>query len=601
MTTEEKSEHQASGCGRTVAMRNKAVVIACLLVLACSSLAAQTVDYLRDVKPILSERCYSCHGAIRQKAGLRLDTAALVRRGGESGPAIEPGSGDESLLIERVTAGAKSADRMPPPSEGVALGDHEIGILRAWIDRGAPAPAEAAPAEPRRHWAYLPPARPAIPFAGIPERNSNPIDAFLASAHRAKGLRASPPAKNDLLLRRVYLDLVGLPPTRQETHDFRADHSPGTYEKIVDRLLVSPQYGERWGRHWMDVWRYSDWYGLGEEARYSHPHIWQWRDWIIAALNADKGYDRMIVEMLAADELAPDDPATVRATGFLVRNWDIFNRNTWLGNTVEHTARAFLGVTIQCARCHDHKFDPISQSDYYRLRAFFEPVHVRIDRVPGQPDRAKGGLPRVFDDFLETPTFLFVRGDESRPDTRPLTPATPAVLGGEARIAPVPLPLVASSPDKREFVIHEAIEAGELEIRGASAAVEQARRTLAPKTQALTAAIETERQSQEKHQAAVPAPEQANQARQQAIAAVNTLARARLEADDARNELAVAESALKLAELRQNALQAVLLAERLEDEGANRGTLSPTATPPPPHPNPLPVGARAMSDSNRAC
>ncbi len=272
--------------------------------------------------------------------------------------------------------------------------------------------------------------------------------------------RPVPPRTGTCCCVASYLDLVGLPPTREELHDFRADQSPGAYEKVVDRLLASPRYGERWGRHWMDVWRYSDWYGLGEEARYSHPHIWHWRDWIIAALNADKGYDRMVVEMLAADELTPDDPATVRATGFLVRNWDIFNRNTWLANTVEHTARAFLGVTIQCARCHDHKFDPISQSDYYRLRAFFEPVHIRIDRVPGQPDRAKAGLPRVFDDFLETPTFLFVRGDETRPDKRPLTPATPAVLGGEVRIAPVPLPIGASSPDKRDFVIREADRGG---------------------------------------------------------------------------------------------------------------------------------------------
>ena len=156
------------------------------------------------------------------------------------------------------------------------------------------------------------------------------------------------------------------------------------------------------------------------------------------SLNADKGYDRMIEEMLAGDELAPDDPATVRATGFLVRNWDIFNRNAWLASTVEHTARAFLGVTIQCARCHDHKFDPISQADYYRFRAFFEPYHIRIDRVPGEPDRNKAGLSRAFDDFLETPTYLFVRGDEAAPDkSRPLRPATPAVLGGELKIVPV--------------------------------------------------------------------------------------------------------------------------------------------------------------------
>ncbi len=202
----------------------------------------------------------------------------------------------------------------------------------------------------------------------------------------------------------------------------------------------------------MDVWRYSDWYGLGEEIRYSHPHIWQWRDWIVASLNADKGYDRMIEEMLAGDELAPDDPATVRATGFLVRNWDIFNRNAWLASTVEHTARAFLGVTIQCARCHDHKFDPISQADYYRFRAFFEPYHIRIDRVPGQPDRTKAGLPRAFDDFLETPTYLFVRGDEAAPDkTRPLRPGDPGGPGrrGQDR-ARLALRRRAACPDKRD-------------------------------------------------------------------------------------------------------------------------------------------------------
>ncbi len=277
----------------------------------------EVVDYLRDVKPILADRCSSCHGAIRQKAGLRLDTAALIRKGGESGPAIEPGHSGESLLIERVTAGANHPDRMPPPSEGVALGDREIGILRGWIDQGAAAPAEATPADPSRHWAYVPPARSAVPDLAGPGWSRNPIDAFLAAAHRAKGLHASPPARKDLLLRRLYLDLVGLPPTRDELIDFRSDRSPGAYEKVVDRLLASPRYGERWGRHWMDVWRYSDWYGLGEEARYSHPHIWQWRDWIVAALNADKGYDRMLVEMLAADELTPYDPETVRATGFL--------------------------------------------------------------------------------------------------------------------------------------------------------------------------------------------------------------------------------------------------------------------------------------------
>ena len=168
-----------------------------------------------------------------------------------------------------------------------------------------------------------------------------------------------------------------------------ADPSGAAYEAIVDRLLASPQYGERWGRHWMDVWRYSDWDGFGAEVRESQPHIWRWRDWIVESLNGDMPYDRMIVEMLAADETGPCDAQHLRATGFLVRNWYKFNRNVWLDDTVEHTAKAFLGITLNCARCHDHKYDPIAQTDYYPFRAFFEPYAVRTDRVPGQPDTTR--------------------------------------------------------------------------------------------------------------------------------------------------------------------------------------------------------------------
>ena len=442
-------------------MNFKPMILAFVLVLAKNAAAAPAVDYVREVKPILAARCTSCHGAIRQKAHLRLDTAEFARRGGDSGPAVEPGKSSESLLIDRVT-GADGLNRMPPESEGVALGEGEVAVLRAWIDQGAKAPPEPTPEGPRKHWAYQSPIRPTVPHAADAAWSRNPIDAFLSAGYRSKGLRPSAPLRKDLWLRRLYLDLIGLPPARQERQAFLADGSGDAEARIVDKLLADPRYGERWGRHLMDVWRYSDWYGLGEEIRYSHPHIWRWRDWIVASLCADKGYDRMIEEMLAGDELAPDDPSTVRATGFLVRNWDIFNRNAWLASTVEHTARAFLGVTIQCARCHDHKFDPVSQADYYRLRAFFEPYHIRIDRVPGQADRTKAGLSRAFDDFLETPTYLFIRGDEATPDkSRPLRPATPGVLGGEVRIVPVLLSDRAACPDKREFILREAVEATE--------------------------------------------------------------------------------------------------------------------------------------------
>jgi Protein of unknown function (DUF1553)/Protein of unknown function (DUF1549)/Planctomycete cytochrome C len=528
--------------------------------------AAGMVDYTRDVKPLLAARCVSCHGAIRQKAGLRLDTAELLRRGGDNGPAIDPGKSGESLIIERVTS-QDGAERMPPESEGVALDEKERAVLRAWIDQGADAPPEATPADPRQHWSYRVPARPELPpNAGA----GNPIDAFLVAAHRARGLKAAPSVSKDLWMRRVYLDLVGLPPTRAERRAFLDDGAAVAEARVVDRLLADPRHGERWGRHWMDVWRYSDWYGLGAEVRYSQPHIWRWRDWIIASLNADKGYDRMIVEMLAGDELAPDDPDTLRATGFLARNWDVFNRNVWLASTVEHTARAFLGVTLQCARCHDHKYDPIAQVDYYRFRAFFEPYHVRIDRVPGESDRNKAGLPRVFDDFVDRPTYRFLRGDEARPDTsRPLTPATLAVLGGgEIRVCPVSLPLTAWCPDKRPFVLNEARDAAEQAVVKAKAAASGWTRRLESTSQSLAAAEAADAKAAEAFSAAAGKPDALMKARTAAAAAVEQLARARTAADDARDDSDVATYELEWAEARRSVLLAVLTAERLEDEGA---------------------------------
>jgi len=549
-------------------MKLQPMILAFVLGLVQPAGAAPPVDYGREVKPILAARCTSCHGAIRQKAGLRLDTADFVRRGGEGGPAVEPGKSGESLLIDRVT-GADGSDRMPPESEGNPLSATEVTALRSWIDQGAKAPLEPTPQDPRKHWAYQPPARPGVPRPADPAWARNPIDAFLAAAHQSRGLKPSPPVGKDLWLRRAYLDLIGLPPTREERHSFLADGSANAEEKVVDRLLCDPRHGERWGRHWMDVWRYSDWYGLGEEIRYSHPHIWRWRDWIVASVNADKGYDRMIEEMLAGDELAPDDPATVRATGFLVRNWDVFNRNAWLANTVEHTARAFLGVTIQCARCHDHKFDPVSQADYYRFRAFFEPYHIRVDRVPGQPDRTKAGLPRAFDDFLTTPTFLFIRGDEATPDkSRSLRPAIPAVLGGEVKVDPVPLPLTAACPDKREFVVREAVDAAEQAVTQSRSAGDEALERAEQTDKALAAAIEADRQAEVKVNAVAGQPEALKAAQAAAAGAVEALAQAQRAARDAREDRDLAKSALALAAAKQSALKAVLNAERFEDQGA---------------------------------
>jgi mono/diheme cytochrome c family protein len=407
-----------------------------LLAGAPAPAAGAEVDYLREVKPILQARCVACHGALRQKGGLRLDAAALIRKGAKSGPVVVPGHSDDSRLVEVIRE--EEGLRMPPMAEGAALTESEIARIAAWIDQGAKAPEEPVPGDPRDHWAFRPPVQAPVPVASNPGPVRNPIDAFLAVERARHGVTPNPPADRATLLRRACLDLVGLPPTRAQLHAFLADEAPDAYEKLVDRLLADPRYGERWGRHWMDVWRYSDPFGLGEEYRYSQRHIWHWRDWIIEALNADTGYDRMIVAMIAGDELAPADPDTLRATGYLARNWYKFNRNVWLQDTVEHTAAGFLGITLRCARCHDHKYDPISQKDYYRFRAFFEPHDVRIDALPGQPDVKRDGIPRAFDARPNEPTYLFVRGDDRNPDkSQALTAGTPAALGGRLAVAPV--------------------------------------------------------------------------------------------------------------------------------------------------------------------
>lgn len=435
------------------------VSLAVVLLSAGTSTAAappEAVDYVQDVKPILSRRCYSCHGALKQKNDLRVDTAALAIKGGSSGPSIVAGKSGESLLIDAVT-GAEGVKKMPP--EGDPLTVEQIAILRAWIDQGAKAPVEKTPEDPARHWSYQPPVRPPVPAVKQPESIRNPIDAFIAAEHERRGLSPVPFASRSVLLRRAYLDLIGLPPTRAEMQAFLADDSNDAYEKVVDRLLESPQYGERWGRHWMDVWRYSDWDGFGAEVRESQPHVWRWRDWIIESLNADKPYDQMIVEMLAGDELAPDDPATIRATAFLARNWYKFNRNVWLDYSIEHTSKAFLGTTLNCARCHDHMYDPITQQDYYRFRAFFEAHDIRADRVPGQADTAKDGLARVYDANAAAQTFLFTRGDEKQPDKdHPLTAGVPVVFSkSDLKIDAVPLPASSYYPGSRAYVQEEAL------------------------------------------------------------------------------------------------------------------------------------------------
>jgi mono/diheme cytochrome c family protein len=449
-------------------------MIATVTILAALGLspAVDGPDYVREVKPILTRRCVACHGALQQKSGLRADTAGGLRAGGDSGPAIEPGRPDESYLIELIAGGGPV--RMPP--EGEPLTSAEVETIRAWIAGGAGSPDDERPQEdPRSHWAFRPPDRAPLPPNSDRAWARNPIDVWIAAARDAKGLGPAPEADRATLLRRVSLDLTGLAPSPDEVRAFESDPAPDAYEEAVERLLASTAYGERWGRHWLDVWRYSDWDGFGQEVRESQPYIWRWRDWAVESLNADKPYDRMVAEMLAGDELAPDDPDTLRATGYLARNWYRFNRNVWLDLTIEHMGKAFLGVTFNCARCHDHKYDPISQLDYYRLRAIFEPHDVRTDPPPGRAETAGDGLVRVQDARPDAPTYLFQRGDEKEPDKdRPLSPAVPSVLGVLPTPEPIALPPRAFALGLREEVRRDLRAKADAAVEQARAAVDSA-------------------------------------------------------------------------------------------------------------------------------
>ena len=448
-----------------------------MFLLAAPALADEAaVDFLRDVKPILAQRCYRCHSSLKEESSLRLDSVAAILKGGDGGPIVVAGKSGESRLIDAVL---QTGDLKMPP-EGAPLSEAQIATMKAWIDAGAHPPADDS-ATKITHWSFLKPVRPEVPKPVDPAWSANPIDAFVAAKHAELKLTPVGEAPPNMLLRRVYLDLIGLPPTPEELAAF--DGSPEAYNAAVDKLLASPQYGERWGRHWMDVWRYSDWDGYGNEIRESKPHIWRWRDWIVESLNADKPYDRMVQEMLAADELAPDDADALRATGYLVRSWYKFNRNKWLDDAVEHTGKAFLGVTFNCSRCHDHMYDPFSQQEYYQLRAVFEPYDVRTDRVPGEPNAEKNGLVRVFDAKADAQTFLFVRGNEKEPQKdQPLDPVVPKVFSAVPfAVEPVSLSPAAYYQGLAAFVQEESRAA-------AKAAIEKAKSDLTTAQQALSTA-----------------------------------------------------------------------------------------------------------------
>jgi cytochrome c553 len=335
-----------------------------------------------SIRPLLVERCVKCHGPDEQSGGLRLDSLAAMLEGGASGPAIVPGQPGKSLLIKAVG----QQDKLKMPKKG-KLTEQQIADLSKWVSMGAPYPAAAAVTaididKGRQFWAFQPPVTPAIPVVKDDKWAKSPLDHFTLAKLEAKGLRPAPQADKRTLIRRATFDLIGLPPTPQEIDAFVADDSAEAFAKVVDRLLASPQYGERWGRHWLDVARYADSNGLDENI--AHGNAWRYRDYVVAAFSKDKPYDQFVLEQLAGDLLPNAAKETGRherliATGFLALGPKVLAEvdekkmeMDIIDEQIDTVGRAFLGLTLGCARCHDHKFDPIPTEDYYALAGIFK-------------------------------------------------------------------------------------------------------------------------------------------------------------------------------------------------------------------------------------
>jgi Protein of unknown function (DUF1553)/Protein of unknown function (DUF1549)/Planctomycete cytochrome C/BNR repeat-like domain len=372
--------------------------------IAAKSPKTAAIDFEKEVSPIFVTRCLECHSAANVSGGLLLSTGESIRRGGDSGEVLTPGNPDASPLFERVSHG-----EMPPPKNGrkQSIPNAEQQTLRRWIAAGAPWPAgrrldlyerTTAVRGGRDWWSLQPIVRPEIPAPRRGSAESNPIDAFVQARLSEQGLSPAREADHRTLIRRLSFDLLGLPPTAAETEAFVRDDSPQAYERLVDRMLDSPHFGERWARHWLDLVRFAE--TSGYERDQEKPGAWKYRDWVVQSINADKPYDRFVIEQLAGDELPDRTTDTVIATGLLrLGTWNDEPNDPEeykyerLEDLVQVTSTAFLGVTVKCARCHDHKFDPIPQADYYRLAAAFwpGPIEPRARELLGGPTRDELG------------------------------------------------------------------------------------------------------------------------------------------------------------------------------------------------------------------
>src|SRR5262245_7765871 len=338
----------------------------------------------RQVYTIFEKNCFDCHSEFGE-SGLDLRTEATLQKGGTRGKVVVAHNPSASRLYRSLT----HQDDLKMPDGGPKLSDADIETVRLWIMAGAslasvkeaaategPSADEMAArenrpitADERAYWAFVKPVRPAVPTVARAEWQKNPVDAFLLAAMTPKGLSPQPRADRRALIRRAYLDVVGLPPTSAEIDAFVNDKAPGAWERVVDTLLASPHYGERWARHWMDLVRYAD--SGGFEFDVDRPEMYRYRDYLVQSFNGDKPYDQFVKEQLAGDELAPASDDGMIATGYLRLGPEGGNRQDQLDDLVTTTSLTFMGLTVGCARCHNHKFDPIAQKDYYRMQAVF--------------------------------------------------------------------------------------------------------------------------------------------------------------------------------------------------------------------------------------
>ncbi|OAI40274.1 hypothetical protein AYO40_04970 [Planctomycetaceae bacterium SCGC AG-212-D15] len=394
-------------------MKVAGTVIAVLTLSAGASAAAAppspaAIEFFeKEVRPVLAEQCFSCHGPEKQKASLRLDSEAAFLRGGESGKIVIPGDPDKSLLIQVIRHTGET--KMPPKQK---LPGEAIEAITAWVRMGAPWPKSAKPDDAeawKKHWAFQPVRKPALPTVKNSAWAVTPIDHFVLAKLETKGWAPSPRADRRTLIRRAYFDLLGLPPTPEEVDAFVNDPAADAFAKLVDRLLASPHFGERWGRHWLDVARYADERGyVGVNVDRVYPYAYAYRDWVVRSLNEDLPYDRFIVAQLAADQIAPLTPAplpngergqpdnrALAAMGFLtVGRRFLNNTHDVIDDRIDVVCRGLMGLTVGCARCHDHKYDPIPMKDYYSLYGVFansiEPDEMPVlQPMPGGPERDK--------------------------------------------------------------------------------------------------------------------------------------------------------------------------------------------------------------------